>query len=73
MNRAADKAMQTGAFGGSRQGIQTAEIERNILDAKRKATADLRAKTSHRLRKPCKQVTCWWYRSVLWHYGDSSC
>ena len=36
--------MGAGAFGGSRQGIQAAEVERAILDAKSKATSDLRAR-----------------------------
>ncbi len=39
--RASAEAVGRGAFGGSRQGIQAAEIERNIQDAKAKATADL--------------------------------
>jgi len=43
-NTARAKAVGAGAFGGSRQGIQAAEIERNILDAKSKASADLRNK-----------------------------
>ena len=43
-NRAAAQAAKAGAFGGSRQGIQEAEIERNILDAKAKASADLNQK-----------------------------
>jgi len=42
--RAAAQAVGRGAFGGSRQGIQAAEVERNILDAKSKAAADLRNK-----------------------------
>ena len=42
--RAAAQAVGRGAFGGSRQGIQAAEVERNILDAKSKAASDLRAK-----------------------------
>jgi len=42
--RAAAQAVGSGAFGGSRQGIQAAEVERSILDAKAKAAADLRAK-----------------------------
>ena len=42
--RASAEAVGRGAFGGSRQGIQAAEIERNIADAKSKATADLRAR-----------------------------
>ena len=42
--RAAAQAVGRGAFGGSRQGVQEAEIERNILDAKSKASADLRNK-----------------------------
>lgn len=42
--RAAAEAVGRGAFGGSRQGIQAAEVERAIQDAKAKATADLRAK-----------------------------
>ena len=56
MNRAADKAIQAGAFGGSRQGIQTAEIERNILDAKRKATADLRMKNFAQAQKAAQEA-----------------
>tara|TARA_R100000773_G_C4214300_1_gene113253 strand:+ start:710 stop:1684 length:975 start_codon:yes stop_codon:yes gene_type:complete len=55
-NRAADKAIQAGAFGGSRQGIQTAEIERNILDAKRKATADLRMKNFAQAQKAAQEA-----------------
>lgn len=43
-NRAAADAVSKGAFGGSRQGIQAAEVERSILDAKAKASADLRSK-----------------------------
>ena len=42
--RAAAQAVGRGAFGGSRQGIQAAEVERSILDAKSKAAADLRNK-----------------------------
>jgi len=42
--RASAEAVGRGAFGGSRQGIQAAEIDRAILDAKAKAAADLRAK-----------------------------
>lgn len=42
--RASAEAVGRGAFGGSRQGIQAAEVERAIQDAKSKATADLRAK-----------------------------
>jgi len=56
MNRAADKAIQAGAFGGSRQGIQTAEIERNIADAKRKATADLRMKNYAQAQKASQEA-----------------
>ena len=55
-NRAADKAIQAGAFGGSRQGIQAAEIERNILDAKRKATADLRMKNFAQAQKASQEA-----------------
>ena len=55
-NRAADKAIQAGAFGGSRQGIQAAEIERNILDAKRKATADLRMKNYAQAQKASQEA-----------------
>ena len=40
--KAADQAIAAGAFGGSRQGIQAAEVERNIADAKAKASANLR-------------------------------
>jgi len=43
--RASAEAVGRGAFGGSRQGIQAAEIERNIQDAKAKATADLRSRS----------------------------
>jgi len=43
-NTARAKAVGAGAFGGSRQGVQAAEIERSILDAKSKASADLRNK-----------------------------
>ena len=42
--RAAAQSVGRGAFGGSRQGVQAAEVERNILDAKSKAAADLRNK-----------------------------
>lgn len=42
--RASAEAVGRGAFGGSRQGIQAAEVERSIQDAKAKATADLRAR-----------------------------
>ena len=42
--RASAEAVGAGAFGGSRQGIQAAEVERAILDAKSKATSDLRAR-----------------------------
>lgn len=42
--RASAEAVSRGAFGGSRQGIQAAEVERAIQDAKAKATADLRAR-----------------------------
>ena len=42
--RASAEAVGRGAFGGSRQGIQAAEVERSIQDAKAKAAADLRAK-----------------------------
>jgi len=42
--RSSADAVKAGAFGGSRQGIQAAEVERSILDAKSKATADLRAR-----------------------------
>ena len=42
--RAAAQAVGRGAFGGSRQGIQAAEVERAIQDAKAKATADLSAR-----------------------------
>ena len=42
--RASGEAVGRGAFGGSRQGVQAAEVERAIQDAKSKATADLRAR-----------------------------
>tara|TARA_R110002153_G_scaffold162789_1_gene315323 strand:- start:45 stop:1178 length:1134 start_codon:yes stop_codon:yes gene_type:complete len=42
--RASAEAVGSGAFGGSRQGIQAAEVERSILDAKSKASSDLRAR-----------------------------
>jgi len=42
--RGAAQAVQSGAFGGSRQGVQSAEIEKSILDAKAKAAADLRSR-----------------------------
>ena len=42
LNRAARSSYRAGAFGGSRQGIQAAEVEKNIMDAKRKASADLK-------------------------------
>lgn len=41
LNRAAKTAVGAGAFGGSRQGIQSAEIQKNIMDAKTKAASDL--------------------------------
>lgn len=44
MNRAAGQAVRAGAFGGSRQGIQAAEVQKNIMDAKQKASTDLRLK-----------------------------
>lgn len=44
INRAAAKSVGAGAFGGSRQGIQESEIQKNIMDAKRKASTDLRLK-----------------------------
>lgn len=44
INRAAAKSVGAGAFGGSRQGIQESEIQKNIMDAKRKAATDLRLK-----------------------------
>jgi hypothetical protein len=42
--QSAASAVGSGAFGGSRQGIQAAEVERSILDAKAKAAADLQAR-----------------------------
>lgn len=42
--KSSDQAIRAGAFGGSRQGIQAAEVERNILDAKAKASANVRSK-----------------------------
>ena len=42
--KTAASAVGSGAFGGSRQGIQSAEVERAILDAKAKAAADLQAR-----------------------------
>ena len=42
--KGAASAVSSGAFGGSRQGVQSAEIERNIAEAKAKASTDLRAK-----------------------------
>lgn len=42
--RASAEAVGRGAFGGSRQGIQAAEVERAIQDAKTKASTDLRAR-----------------------------
>jgi len=42
--RASANAVGQGAFGGSRQGIQAAEVERSIMDAKSRASADLRAR-----------------------------
>jgi hypothetical protein len=42
--KSAASAVGAGAFGGSRQGIQAAEVERSILDAKAKAAADLQAR-----------------------------
>lgn len=40
--RAAAQAVGAGAFGGSRQGLQAAEVERAILDTKAKQAAQLR-------------------------------
>ena len=42
--QSAASAIGAGAFGGSRQGVQAAEVERAILDAKSKAAADLQAR-----------------------------
>ena len=42
--RGAANAVSSGAFGGSRQGVQSAEIERNIASAKEKASTDLRSR-----------------------------
>lgn len=39
-----DQAIAAGAFGGSRQGLQQAEVERGIADAKAKASANIRSK-----------------------------
>ena len=64
INRAGDQALmrgdaravKSGAFGGSRQGIQSAEIERNILDAKRKASSDLRSKGFQQAQKAAMEA-----------------
>ena len=64
INRAGDQALmrgdaravKAGAFGGSRQGIQSAEIERNILDAKRKASSDLRSKGFQQAQKAAMEA-----------------
>ena len=56
LNRAADQAIRAGAFGGSRQGIQAAEVEKNIMDAKRKATADLRMKNFAQAQKAAQEA-----------------
>jgi len=56
LNRAADQAIKAGAFGGSRQGIQAAEVERNIMDAKRKATTDLRMKNFAQAQKAAQEA-----------------
>ena len=56
LNRAADSAIKAGAFGGSRQGIQAAEVERNIMDAKRKATTDLRMKNFAQAQKAAQEA-----------------
>ena len=55
LNRASDQAIKAGAFGGSRQGIQAAEVERNIMDAKRKATTDLRMKNYAQAQKAAQE------------------
>ena len=51
LDNTAEQAVGRGAFGGSRQGIQAAEVERSILDAKSKAAADLR-------KKLCSSTCC---------------
>ena len=56
LNRASDQAIKAGAFGGSRQGIQAAEVERNIMDAKRKATTDLRMKNYAQAQKAARPL-----------------
>ena len=56
LNRAADQAIRAGAFGGSRQGIQAAEVEKNIMDAKRKATTDLRMKNFAQAQKAAQEA-----------------
>ncbi len=43
-NRAADQAIRSGAFGGSREGVQRAELERNLADVQSRALADLYSK-----------------------------
>ena len=43
-NRAADQAVRSGAFGGSREGVQRAELERNLADVQSRALADLYSK-----------------------------
>jgi hypothetical protein len=40
-SRAGDRAVQAGAFGGSRSGIEAAEIERNLADVKQRNMAQL--------------------------------
>jgi hypothetical protein len=42
MNQAAARAVSAGAFGGSREGIERAEIGRNILDQQARTAAGLR-------------------------------
>ena len=56
LNRAADQAIRAGAFGGSRQGIKAAEVEKNIMDAKRKATTDLRMKNYAQAQKAAQEA-----------------
>ena len=41
----ADKAVQSGAYGGARHGVQQAESQRNLRDVQAKAAADIQAKS----------------------------
>ena len=40
-NRASDQAIRSGAFGGGREGVQRAQLDRNLADVQSRALADL--------------------------------